>query len=156
MPRPDVNDYFMTLAMIASTRGTCPRRKVGAVLVSADKRVISTGYNGAPPKFQDCTEGGCVMVDGHCVNTIHAEENCLMRAREVGAALYSTDAPCISCLKAALSHNSQVVIYYLRDYVDTSREAFMLKHGLGARLIPMSFKNNTMFHKVAESIGWGK
>lgn len=101
--------YYMGVAAAVALRGTCPRRQVGAVLVVND-RILSTGYNGAPAGSPECREVGCLMEHGHCVRTLHAEENALL---EVGAAalrlearvmfetttLYTTTAPCHICAK---------------------------------------------------------
>lgn len=121
--------YFMALARMASSRSTCPRRSVGAVLIR-EKRVISTGYNGSPPGFRQCDVDGCLMVEGHCINTVHAEQNALLRSREQGDTIYCTDAPCLMCLKSCLSHNSGMKIVYWRDYRDDLRDAFLAHHGI--------------------------
>lgn len=136
-PKPGRNAYFMTIAFAASTMATCPRRKVGAVLV-AKKRVISTGYNGSPSGLTDCfrseSHTGECMFEGHCVNTIHAEVNALLRAREQGDELFCTDTPCLPCLKAVFSHNPEMMIWYLRDYEDPARDHFVKAHRLENRL----------------------
>ncbi|NOQ95819.1 MAG: cytidine deaminase, partial [Desulfobacterales bacterium] len=59
LPRPSWPEYFMSIAQLVATRSTCLRRKVGAVLVK-DKRVIATGYNGAPTGVKHCEETGCL------------------------------------------------------------------------------------------------
>jgi dCMP deaminase len=121
--------YMLIIAKTTALRSTCPRRSVGAVLVK-ERRVISMGYNGSPPSYRQCNVDGCLLVDGHCINTIHAEMNALMRAREVGDTLYCTDEPCIMCLKAALSHNPGIRIVCSREYHDPLREAFREYHGV--------------------------
>ena len=77
--RPSWDEYFLQLSDLVSTRATCQRLKVGAVLVK-DKKIISTGYCGAPKKLPDCFEAGCYMVDNHCIRTIHAEANAVVQA----------------------------------------------------------------------------
>lgn len=129
MERLSKTEYALVLARAAALRSTCPRRQVGAVLLK-EGRIISTGYNGAPPGQVDCLEGGCLMFDGHCINTIHAEQNALLRARETGDVLVSTDQPCLSCLKAALSHNPGIHIYAWRPYIDDARTRFIRHHDL--------------------------
>lgn len=131
--RPSLTTYFMMLALAAAQRSTCPRRSVGAVLTKAG-RVISTGYNGAPPKMSDCLDDGCLMYADsdreRCINTIHAELNALIHAKEVGDLLVTTDQPCINCLKAALSHNPEIQIVYLHPYADAARDHFVSFHQL--------------------------
>lgn len=102
--RPSWDDYFMAIAKIIGTRGTCDRLRAGAVLVK-DKRIISTGYNGSPPGLPHCDDVGHLMEEGHCVRTIHGEHNAILQASvlgsmsTVGATLYTLYNPCIHCAK---------------------------------------------------------
>ncbi|HNU98064.1 MAG TPA: deaminase, partial [Candidatus Syntrophosphaera thermopropionivorans] len=57
--RPSWQQYFMQMAFLASTRSTCLRRQVGAVLVK-DNQILSTGYNGSPKGVRHCAEVGCL------------------------------------------------------------------------------------------------
>jgi dCMP deaminase len=106
--RPSWDDYFMALARLVSTRATCSRARVGAVLVK-QKRIISTGYNGAPPYLQDCDEVGHLMEDGHCIRVLHAEENAILQLAAIGgtsaqgATLYTTHSPCYHCAKKIIA-----------------------------------------------------
>lgn len=117
--RPSWDEYFMQLADLASTRATCQRLKVGAVLVK-DKRIISTGYCGAPRKTPDCFEAGCLMRDGHCVRTVHAELNAVLQAAyngtsTAGSTIYSNMLPCYLCAKELI--NAGVIkMVYRYDY----------------------------------------
>lgn len=117
----------MALAQIVATRATCDRLHAGAVLVK-DKRIVSTGYNGAPAQLEHCDDVGHLLEDGHCVRTIHGEHNALLQAAIVGGAstkgatLYSLYSPCIHCAKyiAAAGIVRVVVgkIYRNREVVD--------------------------------------
>lgn len=121
------DEYLMIVAMATSLRSTCERRKVGAVLVK-DGRIISTGYNGALAGYDNCPGvDTCKLKTAGCVYTVHAEANCITRAREQGDAIYCTDMPCINCLKMILSHNPKMKIVYLRPYNDETRDSY-LKH----------------------------
>lgn len=103
------DDYFLDLAQAASTRATCSRRKHGAVIVKG-RRIVSTGYNGAPSGYPHCEDGACPRAasdakQGHdydsCI-AIHAEANALLFATPEdrdGATLYCTGAPCFGCAK---------------------------------------------------------
>jgi dCMP deaminase len=87
-------------------RSSCPRLSVGVVLVR-DGRIISTGYNGAPPGMAHCTEVGCDMGEG-CKRAIHAEVNAIAWAARngvstYGATMFSTRAPCVACAQVALA-----------------------------------------------------
>lgn len=102
--RPTWDDYFMAIARIVATRGTCDRLYAGAVLVK-ENRIVSTGYNGSPPGLSQCDEVGHLLEDGHCVRTIHAEHNALLQAAVIGSSstrsgtLYTLYSTCIHCAK---------------------------------------------------------
>jgi len=87
MARPDWDEYFLAIAEVVSRRSTCPRARVGAVIVSPDNRVLATGYNGSPPGELHCDDVGCLMVDGHCQRTLHAEVNAIAFAARAGVKL---------------------------------------------------------------------
>ena len=77
--RPDWDSYFMKIANAVSERSTCDRAQVGCVLV-LEKRILTTGFNGSPTGQPHCDEVGHLMVEGHCVRTIHAETNAIIQA----------------------------------------------------------------------------
>lgn len=74
-PRLRFKKYGALIALSASCRATCPRARVGSSLFDSGKRVAATGYNGVPSGQPHCDEVGCLMVDGHCNNTVHAEKS---------------------------------------------------------------------------------
>lgn len=84
MTRPAWDAYFLNIAASVSARASCPRAKVGAVLVTADHRLLATGYNGAAPGQVQCDEAGCLMEDGHCQRALHAEVNAVAFAARFG------------------------------------------------------------------------
>ncbi|MFZ2625871.1 MAG: deaminase [Propionibacterium sp.] len=116
---PGWDDYFLGIAQAVSARAKCTRRKVGAVLVGSDHRIIATGYNGAAPGRPDCLQGACPRgllrydevpglgdydrpgTPGFCI-AIHAEVNALLFATRdtKGATAFITDQPCPGCRKA--------------------------------------------------------
>lgn len=103
MERPSWDSYFMTLARAVATRATCDRKHVGALLVR-DRVILSTGYNGSIRGTAHCDEVGHLMEDGHCVRTVHAEQNAIVQAarhgvRIEGADAYITASPCWTCFK---------------------------------------------------------
>lgn len=130
--RPSWDDYFMSLARLIATRATCDRLFAGAVLVK-DKRIVSTGYNGAPPGLGHCDEQGHLLEDGHCVRTIHAEHNALLQAAIVGGAstkgatLYTLYSPCIHCAKYVAAAGIQRIVigkmYRNQDVLEYLRKA---------------------------------
>src|SRR5690349_23160183 len=104
MARSSWDQYFMDIAAQVATRATCERKFVGAVIVR-DRTILSTGYNGSIRGMPHCTDVGHMMVEGHCVATIHAEMNAIIQAAKNGvaiddAAIYVTASPCWSCFKA--------------------------------------------------------
>lgn len=101
------DEYFFGLATNVSERATCSARKVGALIVH-EKRILATGYNGSPPGQPHCTEVGCLLEEGRCVRTIHAEQNALMQCAlygisSKGSTLYCTCRPCWTCSKLVLA-----------------------------------------------------
>lgn len=105
----------MDICRMVATRGTCPRLKVGALLVK-DKRIISTGYNGVPSGVPHCDDVGCVLSpDDHCTWTIHAEVNAITYADDLISTryttMYVTDNPCANCYKAAYEAGVRRIVY---------------------------------------------
>ncbi|MBD3251484.1 dCMP deaminase [Candidatus Uhrbacteria bacterium] len=115
MQRPSWDDYFMSMARLIATRATCDRAYVGALIVK-DKRIISTGYNGAPPGLDHCHDAGHLMEEGHCIRTLHAEENAILQVAVTGgsstqgATLYTTHSPCYHCAKKIIMAGIQRVV----------------------------------------------
>ncbi|MBK7947496.1 MAG: AAA family ATPase [Deltaproteobacteria bacterium] len=125
--RPGWDDYFMSIARVVASRSNCVKRKVAAV-VTVDRRIISTGYNGTPRGTRNCNEGGCPrcnsLAEGgtrldECLCS-HAEENAITQAAYhgvslKGATIYSTFSPCLQCTKMII--NSGIVeVVYQSDY----------------------------------------
>src|SRR5262249_4344420 len=84
--RVDWHTYFMNIAHQVATRATCPRKHVGAV-IARDRTILSTGYNGSVRGLPHCEDVGCVMEDGHCVWTVHAEANAIIQAAKNGVSV---------------------------------------------------------------------
>lgn len=111
--RKSWDDYFLDIAHQVKERSTCPRLRVGAVIVK-NKRIKGTGYNGSPPHFPHCDDAGCLMISGHCRRTIHAEVNALMECspeERAGATIYITDQPCMECTKLIIASGITRVVY---------------------------------------------
>ena len=111
----------MNLAVQAGTRSTCPRKHVGAVIVR-DKAILATGYNGSIRGLRHCSEDGCLMENGHCVRTVHAEANAILQAARHGvrieaADVYVTASPCWDCFKLIANAGIARVLYgeFYRD-----------------------------------------
>ena len=136
MERPDNDTYFMRMAELVSTRATCLRRSVGAVIVK-EKRVLTTGYNGSPRGLYHCKDVGCVRDElnipsgtrHELCRGVHAEQNAVIQAAYFGASikdstLYSTTFPCSMCAKILINAGVSEVVYRV-DYEDPlSRRLF--------------------------------
>ncbi|MFA5022108.1 MAG: cytidine/deoxycytidylate deaminase family protein [Patescibacteria group bacterium] len=130
--RPSWDDYFMAIAKIIASRGTCDRLYSGAVLVK-NNRIISTGYNGSPAALPHCHDAGHLLEDGHCVRTIHGEHNAILQAAvqggtsTVGSTMYTKYNPCIHCTKYVIAAGiTRVVlgkIYRSEKAVEMLKEA---------------------------------
>src|SRR5262249_9019539 len=102
--RPSWDEYFMNIAKAVASRSTCTRRSVGALVVR-EKRILATGYNGAPAGLRHCDHtDGADMRDGHCARSTHAEQNAIVQAARHGtmidgATVYCTAQPCLTCAK---------------------------------------------------------
>jgi dCMP deaminase len=127
--RPDWDSYFMEIADIVSKRSTCLRRSVGALIVK-DKRILATGYNGAPTGLKHCMEVGCLreqmkIAPGErheLCRGLHAEQNAIIQAAYHGvtingAHLYCTHLPCSICIKMLINAGIEKV-FYLEGYPD--------------------------------------
>lgn len=127
--RPGWDAYFMKMARVIAERSTCLRRHVGAVAV-LDRRILATGYNGAPTGIAHCEQVGCIREaqgvpsgERHeLCRGLHAEQNVIIQAalhgvKLRGATLYCTHQPCVLCAKMAI--NAGIVrIVYQGDYPD--------------------------------------
>lgn len=139
--RPSWDDYFFQIAQQVATRSTCLRRRVGAVLVK-DKRILSTGYNGAPRGISHCVEVGCLREQlkipsgerHELCRALHAEQNAIVQAalhgvKIEGASLYSTHQPCSLCAKMII--NAGIVeVYFDEGYPDELAATFFAEAGI--------------------------
>jgi dCMP deaminase len=120
------DEYWMGFASHAASRSTCPRLSVGAVLVR-DRMIVMTGYNGVLAGAPHCTTVGCIIENGHCIASSHAETNAIDQAAKAGistaySTLYVTASPCLSCFQAAYRAGIKRIVYReLYGSVDYSR-----------------------------------
>lgn len=127
--RPDWNEYFMKIAEDVSSRSTCIRRHVGAIIVK-DKRILSTGYNGAPKGLEHCTTETCLrniynVPSGEkheLCRGLHAEQNAIIQAASHGvsidgAVIFVTHQPCVICTKMLINSGIKT-FYYKNPYND--------------------------------------
>ena len=127
--RPSWDEYFMGICDLVAERSTCTRRKVGAVLVK-EKRILCSGYNGAPANVPHCSETGCLREQMNVPSGekhelcrgVHAEQNAIIQAayhgiQVAGAHVYCTNQPCSICAKMIINAGIQTV-YYKDGYDD--------------------------------------
>lgn len=117
------SEYFMNIAALVAERSTCLRRKVGAVAVK-DKRILATGYNGAPTNLPHCSETGCIREQmqipagerHELCRGLHAEQNVIIQAAVhgiplQGADIYCTTQPCLICSKMLINCRIRAIFF---------------------------------------------
>jgi dCMP deaminase len=141
MGRPSWDAYFMEITRLVARRSTCRRRLVGAVLVK-DKRILATGYNGAPSGLPHCLDIGCLREQNQIPSGerhelcrgLHAEQNVIIQAARhgiqiQGATLYCTTMPCIICAKMIINAGILTVCYE-EGYADQLSEKLFADAGV--------------------------
>ncbi len=121
--RPSWDQYFMELTKVVARRSTCLRRQMGAVLVR-EKRILATGYNGAPAGLPHCEEVGCRREQlgipsgqrPELCRALHAEQNAIVQSALHGvsvkdSALYCTHQPCVICAKMLINARIRRIVY---------------------------------------------
>jgi len=134
--RPDWDTYFLDIVELVSRRTTCLRRAVGAGLVR-DRRILATGYNGAPSKLKHCLDSGCLREQlnvpsgerHELCRGLHAEQNAIIQAALHGVStkestLYCTNHPCVICAKMII--NAGITRIVIRDGYSDRLAADML------------------------------
>jgi dCMP deaminase len=141
LSRPSWSEYFMTITNMVAKRSTCLRRHVGAILVK-NKRILATGYNGAPAGIRHCEETGCIRRDSgvpsgqrhELCRGLHAEQNAIIQAAYHGVSingstLYCTNKPCIICSKMLINAGIKEIIYG-KGYDDPLADEMLTEAGI--------------------------
>ena len=140
--RPPWDEYFIAMAYLISTRATCDRKHVGAILVDLDHRIVATGYNGSPAGVVHCDTVGHMLVEmggrKSCIRTLHAESNAIDYAGSSarGCTLYTTVTPCFDCAKRIVNAGIKCVVW--REYYDSrygesgSVQDYLIQNGVSA------------------------
>jgi dCMP deaminase len=131
MERTPLDEYFLKIAAVVAERSTCRRHNVGAVAVR-DKRILTTGYNGAPSGAKDCLELDCLRNEKNIPSgtrheicrAIHAEQNAIIQGSLHGVSLegstiYCTHTPCVLCAKMLVNAKIKRYVSY-SEYADDS------------------------------------
>ncbi|MDD5204609.1 MAG: cytidine/deoxycytidylate deaminase family protein [Desulfobacterales bacterium] len=142
--RPSWPEYFMAITRLVAKRSTCLRRSVGAVLVK-EKRILATGYNGAPAGLKHCEEVGCLRESSsipsgtrhELCRGLHAEQNVIIQAAYHGisingAVLFCTNKPCAICSKMLINAGIQE-IYFLDGYEDALSDQMLAEAGVNLK-----------------------
>ena len=146
MTRPSWDEYFLGITMQVSRRSTCLRRQVGAILVR-DRRILTTGYNGAPRGVRHCEEVGCLRAQQNVPSgerhelcrALHAEMNAMLQAASFGvstqgATLYSTNCPCSLCAKMAINAGVTRIVT-MGDYPDPLAKEILKEAGVAVDFV---------------------
>ncbi len=144
-------EYFMDIAALVAERSTCLRRKVGAVAVK-DKRILATGYNGAPTNLRHCSEVGCLRDEMNVPSGerhelcrgLHAEQNVIIQAAVhgiplQGADIYCTTQPCLICSKMLINCRISS-IFFAEGYPDEIAASLLEEAGISYQLCPHSLE----------------
>ena len=149
--RPSWEEYFMDITHLVAKRSTCLRRHVGSLLVK-DKKILATGYNGAPSRLEHCLDIGCLRQkrgipsgERHeLCRGLHAEQNAIIQAAyhgvEIrGATLYCTNHPCIICSKMIINAGIQKIVYE-EGYADALAKEMLKEAGIDVEKFDRSKK----------------
>lgn len=139
--RPSWDEYFLKIAGVVAERSTCIRRRVGAIIVK-NKRILATGYNGAPSGLAHCGESGCLRQKNNIPSGerqeicrgLHAEQNAIIQASQhgfsiEGSVMYCTTQPCITCAKMIINAGIVRVIFE-GDYPDNMSLGMLEEAGI--------------------------
>lgn len=142
--RPSWDAYFMEITQVVASRSTCLRRKVGALIIK-DKRILTTGYNGAPNRLAHCQEAGCIRAEKQVPSgerhelcrALHAEQNAILQAALYGvsiqgATVYCTTHPCVMCAKMMINAGMKEVVI-LNSYPDQLAAQLLAEAGITVR-----------------------
>ena len=141
MDRISWNEYYMRIAQLVAERSTCLRRKVGAMAVK-EKRILATGYNGAPAGLPHCLDIGCLREQlkipsgqrHELCRGLHAEQNVIIQAAVhgvsiAGATIYCTTQPCLICTKMLINCGI-TAIYFAEGYPDDLAQEMLQEAGI--------------------------
>ena len=156
MTRKSKDVYFAEIADLVSSRSTCIRNQVGAVIVK-DSQILSTGYNGAPKKLPHCKDVGCIREElgvkpgthHELCRGLHAEQNAIIQAAfhgvsVNGAEIFCTTRPCSICTKMLINAGIHEIVY-IEEYEDELAAQLVKEADLNLRRvdIPRKYGRNS-------------
>jgi dCMP deaminase len=156
--RPSWDEYFMDIVELVKKRSTCLRRQVGALIVK-DKRILATGYNGAPTRCKHCAEIGCLRDElkipsgqrHEVCRAAHAEQNAIVQAAYSGTCvkggiMYVTTQPCVLCAKLII--NAGIIkVVFKGDYPDPLAMELLQEAGVRVVKYEGNAENRPIVHK---------
>ena len=154
LARPSWGEYFMMVSKLAGVMATCPKRRVGTVIVK-NKRIIATGFNGSPPGLPHCTEEGCLIFEDEgtsCRRVLHSEHNAVLQnsGNLEGATLYTSFLPCIDCMKVIISAKIKEVVYEEEYSKKKGRYEYATKFAQEAGVVLRQIPNVDIVAKLSQ------
>lgn len=155
--RPGWQEYFLQVMDTVATRANCDRGRAAAIIVK-DKRIVATGYVGAPAGLPTCDEVGHLIKIAyderggqhkHCVRTTHAEANAIAQAAKHGTAIdggtiYIRMTPCLDCTKLLINAGIKHVVCRKRYHAD--HDSVKMLADAGVKLDVLSQEQETYDH----------
>lgn len=146
MGRITWEQYFMAQSHLLASRSTCSRLMVGATIVR-DNRIIAGGYNGSVAGETHCIDEQCLMDNGHCIRTVHAEMNAILQCAKFGAStehaeLYVTHYPCVNCCKAIIQAGIKKVSYATNYHNHPYAQTLFEQAGVALHYVPLAKMNS--------------
>ena len=143
LERPGLDEYFMEIAIVVAKRSTCLRNQMGALFVK-NKRILTTGYNGAPAGLEHCDVVGCARegvpsgTRHELCRAVHAEQNAIIQAARyginiTGASIYITTQPCVVCAKMLINAGIEEIVYQ-NPYPDELAMSMLEEAGIRIRV----------------------
>ena len=139
--RPTREATYLKMVQLLALRSTCRRAQVGCIISDKIGLIRAIGYNGNPPGMPHCIDEECLIEDGHCISTLHAEMNAISRLEIPNPVTnipyilrcFCTHAPCLACLKVGVT-KGVMTWTYLTHYEDKSRDKFIKWYNNGRRI----------------------
>jgi dCMP deaminase len=145
------DEMYLRIAEIVALRGTCNRLRVGATIVN-NNCIVAEGYNGAPSHQPHCIDVGCkINMEGHCIRTVHAELNAILKAAKYGhkvenGTMYCSHSPCNVCAAAIVNAGIRRLIYR-RDFRDLFPLDFL--RGAGVVVVKKEDPEETLYELLS-------
>ena len=143
------DQYYMRITHLVARRSTCLRRVVGAIAVK-DKRILATGYNGAPAGLEHCLDVGCLREElgipsgerHELCRGLHAEQNVIIQAAIhgvsiTGSFIYCTTQPCLICSKMLINCGIKK-IFFSQGYPDRLAQEMLTRAQVEFELLPIT------------------